>query len=76
MSEKTYSLVWCQSSWRRYNDGFLVHAADDDTGKALCGAKWTDSCWGQVGRDGEPGCIRCRDALRKLGILAPREKSS
>ena len=72
--EKTYSLVWCGTSYRRYNDGFIVHALDDeapDQSRTLCGAKWSDSGWGVVGEDGEPGCIKCRKALRKLGVMEP-----
>lgn len=66
----TYWIEWCSSSYRRHNDGFITHAvADPGNGHALCGAKTNDSGGGEIPTDGEPGCIRCRTALRKLGII-------
>lgn len=79
MSEqKEYWLMWRglgQSARRRYSrdDGFITHACPGESERALCGTVCNDSGWLRVGEDGaEPGCIRCRDALRKLGVMAPK----
>lgn len=72
----TYWLMWrlSKATKARYrlDDGFIVHAVADNTDRSLCGVLCNDSGWGKVGDEGEPGCIRCRNALRKLGVLSAK----
>lgn len=69
----TYSLVWCART-HSVHHGLITHAAPDDqpggwtNKRALCGVRWDDGDWQPLG-DREPGCIRCRNALRKRGIM-------
>lgn len=62
-------LEWCMSSYRPGQE-YTTHAVPDEgPTHALCGAKTDEGHGGVVGEDGEPGCKKCRKALRKLGMI-------
>lgn len=64
----TYWIEWCR--YIPSEDGCRTHAVPEPgAGRALCGVRTTEAGGGIVGIDGEPGCIRCSNALKKLGLL-------
>lgn len=67
---ETYWIGWCRTGYSAKKDGYTTHATEENSGgKALCGVTPTDYGWGLVPDDGFPGCLRCRAALRKLGVM-------
>lgn len=62
-------IAWTRN-WYRDDSGeaaVITHATEDGV-RSLCGVRLAESMGGTLA-DTEPGCIRCRNALRKAGLM-------
>ncbi len=69
MKAEDVYIGWTRN-WYRDESGYaavITHATPDGA-KALCGVRLFEN-GGATLEESEPGCIRCRNALRKVGLM-------
>lgn len=68
------------ANYRPKEDGYVTHAFEEflpkpdkrNTGRALCGVRTAEGGGLNLHDEWEPGCIRCRNILRKRGLMPPK----
>lgn len=76
MSKKTDYWIGWSGNYIRSEGGFILHAFDPNKApsRSLCGVKIEDTGNLSVDEQNHPGCIRCRNSLRRLKILPSLDK--
>ena len=69
---------WARTSRDRGGDGVITHVFEEGSdlakeGRSICGVRTYDSgLLNMYDDDYIPGCIRCKNILRKAGLLPPK----
>lgn len=70
MKAEDVLIAWTRNWYRdgATGDAAVITHATTDGWRGLCGVKLAENMGGTL-EDAEPGCIRCRNALRKVGLM-------